>query len=56
MSEREQDALKQEVLDPPESDGGTEAAALNGTEIKPLDPPEGNGGGGGGKIVPITSP
>ena len=55
MSEREQDALNQEVIDPPESDGGSGAAALSSTEIKPLDPPEGNGGGGGGKITPINN-
>ncbi|HVF24162.1 MAG TPA: hypothetical protein VM941_13830 [Pyrinomonadaceae bacterium] len=55
MSEREQEALEQEVIDPPQSDGGTGAAALSSPEIKPLDPPEGNGGsGGGGKITPIN--
>ena len=56
MSEREQEALKKEVIDPPEGDGGSGAAVLSGTEIKPLDPPDGNGGGGGGKIVPVTNP
>jgi hypothetical protein len=55
MSEREQETLENQVIDPPESQGGSGAAALSGTEIKPLDPPDGNGGTGGGKIVPITN-
>jgi hypothetical protein len=55
MSEREQENLEVEVIDPPTSDGGSGAAALSGTEIKPLDPPEGNGGsGGGGRITSIN--
>jgi len=55
MSEREQEILKAEVIDPPTSEGGSEAAELTSTEIKPLDPPEGNGGtGGGGKITTIN--
>ena len=48
MSEREQEALDTEMIDPPEP--GNDPAALSGTEVKPLDPPDGNGGGGGGKI------
>ena len=52
MSEREQENLEAEVIDPPSSDGGNQAV-LSRTEIKPLDPPEGNGGGGGGVITPI---
>ncbi|MCA1578432.1 MAG: hypothetical protein LC794_13830 [Acidobacteria bacterium] len=55
MSEREQKKLEAEVIEPPESDGGSGAAALSSTEIKPVDQPEGNGGtGGGGKITPIN--
>lgn len=51
MSETEQDALEPEMIDPPESQGGSGAAAASlegGNQPKPLDPPDGNGGTGGG--------
>jgi hypothetical protein len=52
MSEREQEALEQEIIDPPESQdsGGNAAMNLesNPKPLKPLDPPDGNGGTGGG--------
>jgi hypothetical protein len=55
MSDREQKNPEAIVIDPRTSDGGSEAVELSSTEIKPLDPPEGNGGtGGGGKITPIN--
>lgn len=51
MSETEPNTVDQTLTDPPESQGGTEAAALSvdgATQPKPLDPPDGNGGTGGG--------
>ena len=52
MSEREQEQLQSEMVDPPESDGGSETTAMNlessPKPLKPLDPPDGNGGTGGG--------
>jgi hypothetical protein len=56
MSEREQENLEAEVIDPPSSEGGSEnPAALSGAEVQPLDPPDGNGGGGGGKVTTVSS-
>ena len=48
MSEREQDALESQQTDPPENP----ALNVEATEIRPVDPPDGNGGTGGGLQTP----
>jgi hypothetical protein len=48
MSEREQDALEPQQIDPPDN----QLLNVEATEIKPVDPPDGNGGTGGGLQTP----
>ena len=48
MSETEQDTLESQQIDPPDN----QVLNVEATDIKPVDPPDGNGGTGGGLQTP----
>jgi hypothetical protein len=48
MSETQQEALEPQQIDPPDN----QLLNVEATEIKPVDPPDGNGGTGGGLQTP----